>query len=329
MKMKRLICFALSFIFLLQMSLAVPASEPSPEVLKVGFFAFSGYHITEEDGRRSGYGYEFLQKMAAYENWTYEYLGYNDSYADALEMLRNGEVDIVTSVSKTAEREKEFLFSDQNIGFNSTILTVKAGNHDIVEGDYTTYDGITVGMLEANSKNTNFERFAAEHGFTFTPVYFEEQEELSDALQKGELDAVVTGSLRVLENEWLLESFDASPFYICVRKDRPDLMERINKAIGQMDLNEPNWRNTLHDEYYTTDHDETIVMNAAERDFLNALQASDKPLRLLFNPERVPYAYFEDGKARGILPAVFEALAERLSLKYEFIPVKDQEQYMS
>ena len=86
---------------------------------------------------------------------------------------------------------------------------VKAGNNSVVEGDYSTYDGLTVGMLEGNSKNGNFERFAEEHSFSFTPVYFADQNALTEALQNGEVDAAVTGSLRLLENEWLLSLPDA------------------------------------------------------------------------------------------------------------------------
>ncbi len=330
MKRLRLLCLALSALLLATFCLpaqAAAAEEEPAEILRVGFFAFSGYHTIEEDGRRSGYGYEFLQRLAIHGGWSYEYIGYDSSYAGALDMLRSGEVDIVTSVSKTPQREEEFLFSDQSIGVNATIFTVKSGNQDIVEGDYATYDGITVGMLEGNSKNANFERFAAEHAFTYEPVYFADQDELTAALQSGEVDAAVTGSLRLLENEWLLESFDASPFYICTRKDRTDLMARINAAINDMDLHDPNWRDTLHEKYYSTDQGGLIIMNAGERAFLEEHRASGVPLRLLFNPERIPYCYFRDGQAQGILPSIFDALARRLGLNYEFIPVKDRNEY--
>ncbi len=330
MKKLRLLCSMLAVLLLTSSCLAAQAADSTgeePEVLRVGFFAFSGYHTIEEDGRRSGYGYEFLQRLAIHGGWSYEYLGYDDSYANALDMLRNGEVDIVTSVSKTPEREEEFLFSDQDIGVNSTIFTVKAGNQDIVEGDYSTYDGAKVGMLESNSKNANFERFAKDHDFTFEPVYYAEQAELTDALQAGEVDAAVTGSLRLLENEWLLESFDASPFYICTRKDREELMDQINEAINEMDLHDPNWRDELHERYYATDQSGAVIMNAGERAFLKEHQASGTPLQLLFNPEWRPYCYFEDGEARGILPSLFEKLAERLGLNYEFIQTKDRKEY--
>ncbi len=330
MNRKRLLCHMMAALLLYSSCLTAPAAEPAgeqPEVLRVGFFAFSGYHIIENDGRRSGYGYEFLQRLAIHGGWSYEYVGYDGSYAEALDMLRSGEVDIVTSVSRTPQREEEFLFSDQDIGVNSTIFTVKAGNEDIVEGDYATYDGISVGMLEGNSKNANFERFAQTHGFTFRPVYYAEQPDLSAALQNGDVDAAVTGSLRLLENEWLLESFDSSPFYICTRKDRSDLMDRINTALNEMDLHDPNWRASLHEKYYSTDQDGSIILNAGERAFLDEHRASGAPLRLLFNPDRIPYCYFRDGEACGILPALFNDLAGRLGLNCEYIPVKDREEY--
>lgn len=185
MRKSRLLCLALAAILYLSSCPAVCASHQpaeTPEVLKVGFFAFPGYHTVETDGRRSGYGYEFLQRLAIHGGWSYEYVGYEKSYAEALDLLRNGEIDIITSVSKTPEREAEFLFSNQSIGVNSTILTVKSGNEEIVEGDYSTYDGIRIGMLEENSKNQNFEKFAADHAFTYQPVYYADQDQLSAAL---------------------------------------------------------------------------------------------------------------------------------------------------
>ena len=34
------------------------------ETVKVGFFAMDGYHMMDEEGNRSGYGYDFLRLMA-------------------------------------------------------------------------------------------------------------------------------------------------------------------------------------------------------------------------------------------------------------------------
>lgn len=101
-------------------------AEAAPQALRVGFFEFSGYHIKDETtGNLSGYGYDALQLISRYTDWTYEYKFYDKTYDECLTALQNGEIDILTSVSKTEEREKLFLFSDADIGTNSTIFTVK------------------------------------------------------------------------------------------------------------------------------------------------------------------------------------------------------------
>ena len=41
---------------------AVSADSNESKVVRVGFFAFDGYHMIDEEGHRSGYGYEYLQR---------------------------------------------------------------------------------------------------------------------------------------------------------------------------------------------------------------------------------------------------------------------------
>jgi ABC-type amino acid transport substrate-binding protein len=103
------------------------------ENIKVGFFLFPGYHIVDERGRKSGYGYEYLQYLRQYTGWNYTYVGDDRSYfwPDMLELLAAGKIDLLTSVSKTPERDSRFAFSAQPMGFKSSIITVKAGNEKL------------------------------------------------------------------------------------------------------------------------------------------------------------------------------------------------------
>lgn len=167
------------------LSLLSPALAGSNRPVRVGFFAFEGYHMTEEDGSRSGYGYDYLQYMARYTDWTYEYLGYDKSWSEALDMLRNGEIDLLTSARKTPEREAEFDFSAYPMGTSAAILTVRAGESKYLVGNYAGFDGIRVGLLKDNSRNESLAAFAGEKGFSYTPVYYESADELTAALQKG------------------------------------------------------------------------------------------------------------------------------------------------
>ena len=67
MKKIRLLCLMLAALLAAPFCLVshgADVSDEKPEILRVGFFAFSGYHTVGDDGRRGGYGYEFLQRIA-------------------------------------------------------------------------------------------------------------------------------------------------------------------------------------------------------------------------------------------------------------------------
>ena len=56
--------------------------------VKVGFFSYPGYHEIAEDGTYRGYGVEFLTLLQRYANLNYEYVGYDKSWAEMLDMLQ-------------------------------------------------------------------------------------------------------------------------------------------------------------------------------------------------------------------------------------------------
>ena len=117
---------------------AVPQFD-TPEY-KVAFYAFDCYHMQDEDGRRSGYGYEMMQDVSKYLQSTFSYVGYDKSAQECEEMLRNGEIDIYTAAKKTPEREAEFAFSTHPAITSTTYMNVKVGNNKVVAGEYETYN---------------------------------------------------------------------------------------------------------------------------------------------------------------------------------------------
>lgn len=283
------------------------ASEgDKPRVIKVGYFAFDGYHREDKDGIKSGYGYDFLQYMARYANITYEYVGYGDSWKDMRRMLEDGEIDLVTSARKTKARQKKFAFSDENIGYSSAILTVKKDNDSIRAGDYESYDGMRVAMLRGNSRNENFRTFAKKHGFRYKSVYYETAEGLHLALMEGVVGAALTSDLRALRDESCLESFEESPFYVITRKNDDKLMDLVNDAVNQMDLKQPGWRQELRQKYYMSSGSGSRYLTADEKKYIRRLSEKDTSLLVIARPDNAPYSYADrSGNAGGILPDLF------------------------
>ena len=243
----------LTTMLILTALLSFPAraeeAESQHERVRVGFFAMDGYHMMDEDGNRSGYGYDFLRLMARYWDADYEYIGYDKSWEDMQQMLLDGEIDMVTSASKTPDREELFDFS-RPIGTSNDILTIRGDNTAIVEGQYSTYNGMRVALLNGNSRNVEFAEYAQAKGFTYTSVYFDSTEEMAKALQNGTVDAIVTSSLSRINNERILEKFGSSDFYVIVKKGNTELLNQVNYAIDQMNAAEGNWKTTLYSKNY-------------------------------------------------------------------------------
>ena len=312
---------------LLSLSASAAETVSQHERVKVGFFAMDGYHMMDEDGNRSGYGYDFLRLMARYWDVDYEYVGYDKSWEEMQQMLIDGEIDMVTSARKTPDREELFDFS-RPIGTNNGILTVRSDNHAIVEGKYSTYDGMRVALLRGNSRNDEFAEYARTKDFTYKSVYFDSAEEMAEALQNGTVDAIVTSSLRKTNNERILEKFGSSDFYVIVKKGNTELLNQINYAIDQMNAAEGDWKTTLYNKNYESSDTKNLEYTEEEKRII-AQYSKENPLHILCDPTRYPYSYTEDGEVKGILPDYFRKIADYAGLSYEFLVPATRDEYIA
>lgn len=297
------------------------------ETIRVGFFAMDGYHMMDEQGNRSGYGYDFLQLVSRYLDVDFEYVGYEDSWEEMQAMLENGEIDLLTSARKTPEREKKFDFS-RPIGSSSAILTIRSDNNSIIMHDFESYNDMRVALLKGNSRNDDFADFAAENGFQYKPVYFDAMDEMTKALQNGKVDAIVTSSLRQTQNERIIEKFNTSEFYAIVKKGNTKLLDEINYAIDQMNATEGDWRTDLHNRFYENYNNRNLTYTQEEKEVIREYSSPQSPLTIVCDPTRYPYSYVENGEVVGILPDYFRALADYAGISYQFVPCESREEYL-
>jgi signal transduction histidine kinase/ActR/RegA family two-component response regulator len=296
--------------------------------IRVGFFAFDGYHMQDAAGHKSGYGYELLQMLARYSNWDYEYVGYGKSWEEMQEMLAKGELDLLTSAQKTPDREERFAFSERPVGYSSIIFTTLPDNERFTAGDYASYNGARIGLLRGNSRNREFADYAGQAGFTFMPVYYDNAKLLVQALQSRQVDAIVSSNLRAVRNEWILNQFAPSPFYAMVRKGRPQLLFQLNNAITQLDIYQPEWRSDLWNRYYAGSGATSIPFSVRELAYLKKLHAENKVFTVVMDPENEPYSYFDkEGKPAGIFPEIFAAIAKQARIQYQILPTKSRQDY--
>ncbi len=145
---------------------AQSSSEDNSKEVRIGYYygdtAFQdGFG---DDERKSGYAYEYYQRLAPYAGWdyTYRYL----TRSEAIEALRNGEVDIVAGINKTPQLEKEFLFSSADMGLdgNPLYFAVNKNRGDLLaELDQAQEDLLT---NDPNFLADNRKKYYANSGMT-------------------------------------------------------------------------------------------------------------------------------------------------------------------
>ena len=96
-----------------------------------------------------------------------------------------------------------------------------------------------------------------------------------------------------------------------------------------MDLNLLDWRHDLWNKYYTAESPGEISFTADEKAYLDEMKKSGTVIRAIVEPDRVPYSYFENGEAKGIIPAIFSQIEAMTGLKFEIVETKDRTDYFN
>ena len=146
-------------------TISVRAEE---KVIRIGYDANSNF-IKESDGNFYGYGVEYLEKIAEYTGWKYEYVK-DDSWHNCLEMLHNGEIDVICTAHYTDERAKQFTYTDIPLGYEASLLYTKADS-SIAYQDYEAMNGANVGLLVDSYSAQDFEKYAIKVGVEYHGVY--------------------------------------------------------------------------------------------------------------------------------------------------------------
>ena len=131
--------------FAVAMILMVPLTAYAQEAgktVRVGWYE-SPFNTMDQFGRRSGYAYDYQKKIAAYTGWNYEYV--EGIWPELLQMLINGEIDLMSDVSYTDERAESMLFSSLRMGAEEYYIFISPDNEEINRDDLSTFNGKKAG----------------------------------------------------------------------------------------------------------------------------------------------------------------------------------------
>ena len=305
---KMLAVFLLSFLLVavLLLPLSIHAEEDEDKTVRVGWYD-STFNTMDSSGRRSGYGYEYQMKIAAYTGWDYEYV--TGSWSELMEMLKNGEIDLLSDVSYTPERTEFILYPDLPMGTEEYYLFTAAGNHEITADDLSTLEGKKIGVNKGSIQKDFYEEWAREHGVETMPIEIScSEEESLEMLENGELDAYITvDTFGDPERIAPVCKIGSSDFFFAVNKDRPDLLKELNSALNRIQ-NENRYYNQQLFEKYFKRAGANALLSAEEEEWLS----EHGPIRVGYQDNYLAFcaADPETGELTGALKDYLESASD-------------------
>lgn len=313
----RIFLIVSSFLLCLLCALPVRAAEK----VRVGCVDIGDFIQIDQDGYAIGYGAEYLNKIAEYAGWEYEYI--QAPWGECLDMLRRGELDLLLPAEYSEERAKDFLFSSYECCFDFAALVGRKSDGRLYYDDYQGFQGIRVGMIKDNFLNDLFDEYAKNHGFSYEPVYYDTGTQIVEALEREEVDAIINGNMEYNMNQKLLAKIDYMPAYFITSVNKPGLMVRLNKALKQIFIDNPYYSAGLYEKYYHEMDRQFAEFTREESQFVK----QSGPVTVLVARSDYPFEWYDEKEktCRGAFVDYMRHLSVVSGLNFEFIPLDQEE----
>ncbi len=317
----KIILFFCAFMLLFRInSINTEASEAGSKVVRVGWYQSDMFQegMSDEE-EKSGYCYDYLQKVADYTEWQYEYV-YGD-WTELYQKLLNGEIDFLGGVSWTQERQYRMHFPDEEMGVDHYYIYKHSDDTSITADDLTTLSGKKIGAITNNQITTLIQQWMSENDIDMEMVYFGSFDEQKIAFQKGEIDLfgqTIYNSVGI-DDIASVVNIGKESFYMAVSRSRKDLVRELNAAVSTMTSTSPFILQKMQDENYGA-----RLANSTMSDTEKAWLFDHSVLKVGYLDDYLPYSdQDEDGIAKGLMTDVLKAILEALeisdsvSLQYE------------
>lgn len=277
------------------MPMVSSASETERKTVRVGFYPVTDYQEVDENGIYSGFAYDYYVQIQKYTRWNYEFV--EASYADCMKMLTNGEIDVMSGMMSSPERENQFIFSDYSNSNTQNKLFASEDNDALFYESYDTFDGCKVGMVKG-LKTEDLEDYCDAHHFQVELVTYDSYEELEDALENGQLDMICGASLPGDAKTKIVARMKKQPLYYAVTKSKPEIATELNDALQKIIDNNPEFYAQMSEKYKIDGANATATFTRDEEAYIQ----SGKQIYLVVNDDLAPISWKdkESGEYHGI-----------------------------
>ena len=290
------------------------AMEKENKTVRVGYFPYANFQEGGYGEHKQGAGYEYLQKISYITGWKYEYV--YGSFKECLDMLADGEIDILGSVSYTPERAEAISFSDYAEGTERYWIYTRENHLNLTDGDLKQLNGCRIGVEDGSYQKKFLEKWLDSNQLHAEIVVCKGYDEIIKKQDADELDAFVIPALSVDSDFIAIANIGVSDCYFGVSKSRPDLLKELNSALEEINNTETDFSSKLYARY----EGKAAINYALNMEEKQWLAAHENTIRVGYLKDNLPFCGEEDGKLTGILGTVLETVQKKYEITIKAVP---------
>ena len=290
------------------------AMEKENKTVRVGYFPYANFQEGGYGEHKQGAGYEYLQKISYITGWKYEYV--YGSFKECLDMLADGEIDILGSVSYTPERAESIDFSTYAEGTERYWIYTREDHTNLTNGDPKQMNGCRIGVADGSYQKELLEKWLDSNQIQAEVVVCKGYDEMIEKLDADELDALVVPALSVNSDFIAIANIGASDCYFGVSKSRPDLLKELNSAMEEINNTETDYSSKLYARY----EGKAVINYVLNKEEKQWLDAHEKTIRVGYLKDNLPFCGEENGKLAGILGTVLDTVQEKYKITIKAVP---------
>ena len=296
------------------------AMEEENKTVRVGYFPYANFQEGGYGEHKQGAGYEYLQKISYITGWKYEYV--YGSFKECLDMLADGEIDLLGSVSYTPERAESIDYSTYAEGTERYWIYTREEHADLADGDLKQMNGCRIGATDGSYQKELLEKWLDSNQIQAEVVICKGYDEMIEKLDADELDALVIPALSVNSDFIAIANIGAGDCYFGVSKSRPDLLKELNATLEEINNTETDYSSKLYASY----EGKAVINYALNKEEKQWLDAHENTICVGYLKDNLPFCGEENGKLTGILGTVLDTVQEKYKITIKVVPCSTGEQ---
>lgn len=302
------------------MSSSKETSQASRKI-RVAYPVQSRLTDVDEDGNLYGYTYEYLQEIAQYTGWDYEFVQMDGTLDEVLEtmmeMVQNGEIDLMSGMLYTGTTSNDYSYSSLSYGTKETVLQTTSDNMSRVLINSQVEQTLRIAVLRTTGRSIEeLEDYC--HMNMITPEYIicKEDKEMVTAIEEGRADALLNSNMNYLPGVRTFARFAPKPFYfVCSTNDDSGLMNELNMALLSIEQSNPYFSTQLYEKYFEPQN-YNLHITEEEQSYIE----NRGVIRLGILSGQAPFQYLQkDGTYTGITIDLLANISEKTGLEFELI----------